>query len=173
MRAATLAIAAICTIVLGFVEPSAQEPVMPPVQAVDSDRAARDARSARVLSDAREAYRVALAAERIARATEYLKQVHERLQQYSPQAAASESVLDDRGPTMAETSEWPNKVDHRDGLRELNEGMAAQQRQQQPQWQQPQPPEQWRGAQRPAQWQQPHGMQQPQPQAMQQPHGMQ
>ena len=201
MRAATLVIAVICAIGLGFaaldmmavgaagprpVVAAAQEPVVAPVQAVDPDRAARDARSTRVLANAREAERVALAAERIARAdervardaeqaareaeraareAEYLKLARERYPQYSPQVAATEFSLDDRGRAQAETFEWP--VDHngtRDGMRELNEGLAAQRQQQrQQQWQQPARQPQW---QQPAQ--QPQQAQQPQPWKQQQ-----
>ena len=209
MRAATLVIAVICAIALGFVAldmmavgaagprpvvAAAQEPVVAPVQAVDPDRAARDARSTRVLANAREAERGALAAERIARAdervareaeqaareaeraareaeriareAEYLKLARERYPQYSPQVAATEFSLDDRGRAQAETFEWP--VDHngtRDGMRELNEGLAAQRQQQrqqqrQPQWQQP--------AQQPQQAQQPQPWKQQQQQLQQQ-----
>jgi len=195
VRAATLVIAVICAIALGFVAldmmavgaagprpvvAAAQEPVVAPVQAVDPDRAARDARSTRVLANAREAERGALAAERIARAdervareaeqaareAEYLKLARERYPQYSPQVAATEFSLDDRGRAQAETFEWP--VDHngtRDGMRELNEGLAAQRQQQrqqqrQPQWQQP--------AQQPQQAQQPQPWKQQQQQLQQQ-----
>ena len=89
MRAATLVIAVICTIVLGCVEPAAQEPVVAPVQAVDPDRAARDARSARVLANARETDRVAREAAQAARAAESAAREADRVREPAARKAGS------------------------------------------------------------------------------------
>lgn len=149
MRAATLAIAVICTITVGFVEPAimaaAQEPVVAPVQAVDPDRAARDARSARVLANAREveknareaenaareaerparaADRIARAADRIARAVEYVEQVRRENLEAEHTEQVRRQNLEAEHTEQGSPEEWKQ---------------PAQQQWQQPQpWKQPQ-----------------------------------